>query len=156
MINKFAFAAFALAASGAAVAAQANDQLARSLGIDTGAYSSTQLVQLRKALEEGDSQRVSYIVDGPAMGGVTASDQLAASLNVEPGTYTAAELVALKGAVEDDNVSRAAYVTGANQVTSRDSATAGSQLSRSLGATSDAGTAALAAAYLEETGRGDD
>ncbi len=155
MTNKFAaIAAIAIAVSGAAATANASDQLARSLGAESGSYSTAQLVQLRNALEAGDTQKADFILNGGASGNAAAG-QLARSLNVAPGTYTASELVALKDAVENDDLMRVSYVTGAREIVSRNAAE--SQLARALGTSADSqDTAALAAAYLDATGRGDD
>ncbi|WP_172332110.1 hypothetical protein [Mangrovicoccus sp. HB161399] len=159
MTNKFAaIAAIAIAVSGAAATANASDQLARSLGVEAGTYSNAQLVQLRNALEDGDSQKADFILNGQATAAANAGDQLARSLNVEPGAYTTAELVSLKGAIENDDATRVSYVINGREVASRNASAdaSDSQLARALGASGDHDTATLAAAYLDATGRGDD
>ncbi len=160
MTTKFAaIAAIAIAASGIAATASASDQLARSLGVAPGAYSTAQLIQLRNALEDGDSQRAAFIIDGSSAAGATAGSQLAASLGVAPGSYSTADLAALKAAVEKGDASRAAFIADSHEVTARNAAavSANRQLPLSLGvAPGQADSATLAALYLDATGRADD
>ncbi len=59
----------ALVATTLAAPALADDQLARSLGVEPGAYSLTELSLLRQAREDGDRQRERLILDD---GGVAA------------------------------------------------------------------------------------
>jgi hypothetical protein len=93
-----------------AVPAFANDQLARSLGVDPGVYSTPELVLLRSVRQEGDGQREKFIIGGGAEIVSTQSfdgfansgnDQLARSLGVEPGMYSTPELVLLRSARQD-------------------------------------------------------
>ncbi len=158
MKTKFAaIAALAIAASGFAAAANASDQLAASLGVAPGQYTTAQLVQLKAALDDGDSERVAFIANGPVS--AAPGSQLAESLGVEPGSLSAADLVALKAAIDHGDPTRIAFLTGEQGMVTRNAA-AGSQngqLAASLGV--EPGTydnATLAAAYLEATGRGDD
>ena len=98
----------------AAAPALASPQLARSLDVEPGTATLTQLVQLKGAVESDDRQQARAIraeiaedaadvrVSGrnaPAGGAA----QLARTLDVEPGTAMLAELVALKGAVDSDD-----------------------------------------------------
>ncbi len=156
--NFAAIAVLAIAASGISATAQASDQLARSLGVAPGAYSTSQLVQLRDALENGDHDRAAFIIDGEA-GGAANGGQLAASLGLEPGSLSNADLVALKAAVENGDNDRVAFLNGAHQVVSRDASapSANRQLAASLGvAPGTYDNATLAALYLDATGRAED
>jgi hypothetical protein len=47
-----------------AAPAFANDQLAQSLGVEPGAYTTAQLVDLDRAYEENDETRVNFILSG--------------------------------------------------------------------------------------------
>ncbi|WP_172330672.1 hypothetical protein [Mangrovicoccus sp. HB161399] len=159
MNSKFAaIAALAIAATGFAATANASDQLARSIGVQPGLYSTSQLVQLREAIEDGDSARVAFIVDGPSAA-ADPSAQLATSLGVAPGSLSSADLAALKSAVEQNKANRIAALTAPREIVSRDAAAASenSQLAAALGvAPGTHDTATLAALYLEATGAGDD
>ena len=106
----------ALAAATLAAPAVANDQLARSLGVEPGVYSVSELAQLKTAIEENNDQRVDLITGGtgevlstqsPAGDfGAGQSDQLARSLGVEPGVYSLSELAQLKTAMEENDHQR--------------------------------------------------
>lgn len=96
-------------ALGLAAPAFANDQLARSLGVEPGVYSTAELAKIKNASElTGNDARV-FIGDSL---GFAATDnagavQLANSLGVAPGDYSVAELAILKQAAEKtDNESR--------------------------------------------------
>ncbi|WP_145962801.1 hypothetical protein [Mangrovicoccus ximenensis] len=134
--NFAAIAALALAATGFAASADASDQLARSLGVAPGAYSTAELVQLRNAREQGDWTRVAFIES-----------------KVAPSA-AAAEQAALKTAAEKDDVQRLAFLQGAGVTASRDAAavSANAQLARAIGvAPGEFGSAALASGYLHAT-----
>ena len=87
-------------ALGLAAPAFANDQLARSLGVEPGVYTTAQLVELKDAVEAtGNDARVFFADSFAFTADATAgADQLAANLGVEPGRYSVAELAILKDA----------------------------------------------------------
>ncbi len=154
MNRKATLAAIVLAATGAAFSAQASDQLATSLGVQPGQYTTAELAQIRDAIEAGDSQRAAFLLSGDARGTESfGSDQLALSLGVEPGAFTAAELVALQSAVEDGDAQAQSFIASGTQRVSRNSADASapadSQLARLLGVdASDYTSAELGEMYL--------
>lgn len=86
-----------------ALPAVANDaQLAASLGVEPGAYTTAELIQLSNAMSDDNAIAIRHILqDGPetvstqnrsANGG---NAQLAAYLGVNPADYTTAELAAM-------------------------------------------------------------
>ncbi len=158
MKTKFAaIAALAIAASGFAAAANASDQLAASLGVQPGQYTTAQLIQLKDTLRDGDSERVAFITNGPI--DAAPSTQLAESLGVEPGNLSASDLVALKAAIDHNDLTRIAFLTGGQGMVTRNASavSANSQLAATLGvAPGTYDSATLAAAYLQATGTGDD
>ena len=115
----------ALAAAAVSGPALANDQLARSLGVEPGVYSLSELATL-KTLQDGDDHvRIAAFAKGNGTGsdvttfsskGVSAgAAQLARSLGVEPGALSVSELVALRSAEDSDDTHRAnAIRAGAN------------------------------------------
>ena len=54
----------AIAATLAAPAAFASEDLAQSMGVATGQYTTAQLIELRNAIEENDASRVNFILNG--------------------------------------------------------------------------------------------
>jgi hypothetical protein len=92
----------------------AHAQLARSLDVEPGSATLSQLVQLKGAVES-DEQHAEQVIRAEIAGSdpravvssrsapAAGAAQLARSLDVEPGTATLAELVELKGAVESDD-----------------------------------------------------
>lgn len=98
MIKSVTFAAlFALTAAGAASASSGTEQLAASLGVSAADYTLPQLVDLKAAMEDGDQQRIAFILahkEGKT--NIAGDAQRAALLGVEAGKYTAAELTQLE------------------------------------------------------------
>ncbi len=103
--------ALALTLAGPALA---SDQLARSLGVEPGVYSTSELIALRSAVEDDNFAQANAIRAGGNDGftastkSVTSSSaQLAASVGVEPGVYSNAQLIALRSAIENDDFAQA-------------------------------------------------
>lgn len=100
--------------------AMANDQLARSLGVQPGTLTTSELIMLRTAREEDDHQRIDLLMDRSAADGrstssrsaatTPGSDQLARSLGVAPGHYTTAELQMMRVAIEENDAQRLAML----------------------------------------------
>ncbi|WP_172328568.1 hypothetical protein [Mangrovicoccus sp. HB161399] len=137
MFRKATLAALAIAATGAAFSAQASDQLATSLGVQPGQYTTSELAQIRAAKEAGDNTRVKFLLSGGAEPtGVNGNGQLALSLGVQPGEYTTAELVSLRGAIEDGDAQSQNYILSGTQRVTRNAtaspAAADSQLGQLL------------------------
>ena len=115
------FRTLAIAAIAAALAAPAfaSDQLARSLGVEPGVYSTAELAELKHARANDDHATVFEITrrGGTEVGrGVSSksfdagSAQLARSLGVEPGRFSTAELATLKSAVDSDDHSTIRFI----------------------------------------------
>ena len=94
-------AGFVAALSAPAFANPGTDQLAKQMGVDAGAYTLNELVQLQDAYNDNDTSRIAFILGG-SHGGNTNSDvgvvtpakaQIAAVLNVDPAAYTTLKLV---------------------------------------------------------------
>ena len=73
----------ALAAATFAAPALANDQLARSLGVEPGVYTTAELIQLKDAAEVSDNEGTVFFGDGFAFNASNGAAQLAASLGVD-------------------------------------------------------------------------
>ena len=112
-MKRFALATSALLTVAVAAPAFANDQLAASLGVDSGAYTSSQLIELKAAYDEDNAARINAILKSgntdatPSTKGFgTTPAQLADSLGVDASKYSLAELVALKAALAEDDAPR--------------------------------------------------
>jgi len=100
---------------GVAAQASANDQLARSVGVEPGVYTTAQLAQLKTALndqEDGErhfdfliSKFNGDIVSTQSVGVTPGRAQLAASLGLTPADFTTAELAQIKSAAADTETS---------------------------------------------------
>ncbi|KKM00107.1 hypothetical protein LCGC14_1807740 [marine sediment metagenome] len=79
-------------------------QFSRSLGVEPGTLSTTQLQRLQTALVENDTVRADYIRNGTASNAPSTAGkaQLAASLGVSADAYTLPELVALQSRLVND------------------------------------------------------
>lgn len=120
MTNRIATAAAAIALlAGAAAPAFASDQLALSLGVEPGAYTTAQLIDLRAAREDRDQAKVNYILsqrDAAAArvstsGRMPAADvQRSAIAGVAPGSLDSAALTQLRAAREEGDRTTAAYI----------------------------------------------
>lgn len=129
MFRKLTASALILATlSGAALAASAQPgvnagdvQLALTAGVEPGAYSRAELINIIEAKRENDATRLNYFLSGAnrAADSVTSSaglDQLAASAGVEAGKYTAAELQQLIRARQDGDTEVVNFIlSGANR-----------------------------------------
>jgi hypothetical protein len=93
--------------AGLAAPAIASDQLALTLGVEPGAYTTAELIELRRAMEEGDRTRINFILSGEASES-TAADRAraleAAALRAEEeGDYRQADF--LRGQIDGDDLS---------------------------------------------------
>ncbi|NDR59376.1 hypothetical protein [Aliiruegeria sabulilitoris] len=101
------FTALALTLAGPALA---SDQLARSLGVEAGAYSTGELIALRTALENGEHAKVNDILSGSITKGRTdSSAQFAASVGAD-SNYSTADVIALRSALEDSEQQTARFI----------------------------------------------
>jgi hypothetical protein len=104
-----------------AAPAFANDQLARSLGLEPGVYTTAELAAIKGVREAASSTDAATAASLEALytSGVvstqsvedTANAQLAASLGLEAGVYTTGELAAIKGVREAATGTDAATAT---------------------------------------------
>jgi hypothetical protein len=93
-----------------AAPAFANDQLARSLGVEPGAYTTAELATLKGLGESGDSldrETATVLASLFSRGvvstqsvGASGNAQLAQNLGVNAGDFTTAELATIKGITE--------------------------------------------------------
>lgn len=100
------FLAAAIAASLAAPAF-ASDNLAASLGVDAGSYTTSQLVQLKAAKADDDHSRIRQImaeVEAGGFDGAANLGQVATSLDADG--LGASDIVALKAAIDEDDNDR--------------------------------------------------
>jgi hypothetical protein len=136
--------AFALATVVAAPAF-ANDQLARSLGLEPGVYTSAELATIKGAMENssaGDAHFIASLINRDAGGVVSTqsvgtSSQLARSVGIG-GDYTLSEVATIKGALENSSAGDAHFIDSLinrdnGGVVSTQSVGGSSQLARSLG-----------------------
>ncbi len=104
----------------AAAPAFANDQLARSLGLEPGVYSPAELAQIKGAIENRETDNSfhvqqligrgnSGVVSTQSVGGA-GNAQLARSLGLEPGVYSDAELARIKGVAENRETDNAFHL----------------------------------------------
>lgn len=82
----------------AAAPAFANDQLAASIGVEPGVYSTAELVAIKSSYDT----ETGYVLPAPA-GGVAMTDQLAASIGVDAGRFSVSELAAIKSSYDTEN-----------------------------------------------------
>ncbi|GEM_PF-4473983 len=141
MIKSATFAAlFALTAAGAASASSGTEQLAATLGVSGAEYTLPQLVDLQAAMEDGDQQRVAFILaHKQGKTGVAGDAQRAALLGVEAGKFTAAELTQLENAKRYGDRELWNFIaSGANRADLSETGNAGkAQLAASLGVSAD-------------------
>ena len=80
----------------------ANDQLARSLGVEPGVYTLSQLIELKDAAEQTGNEGSVFFGDGVAFaaGSNAGAVQLANTLGVDAGRYSVNELARIKNAAE--------------------------------------------------------
>ena len=108
-ITALSIFAFTIAASSPALA---NDQLANSLGVEPGALSTAEMLQLKGAIEDDNTILENYIRSNAGSSGWSSRNslahaQLAASLGVDHNEFSTAELVALRNARDDSDAYRA-------------------------------------------------
>ncbi|WP_208351350.1 hypothetical protein [Pseudaestuariivita rosea] len=121
-----------------AAPAFANNNLARSVGVEPGVYTLNELAAIKAARESDDvigfGNRVSEVVSTQSIGTSAGQAQLAASLGVDASDYTLGELAALKSAHETDGENFRVNV-GPNEVISTQSGISAGhrQLAASLG-----------------------
>ena len=149
-----------------AAPAFANDQLARSLGLEAGAFTASELATIKGYVEERQTTNAGTIAAeiARARGGVVstqsvaAPSQVAASLGLDAGRFTASDLATIKGFVEERQTTNAGTIAaevaraGAG-VVSTQSVAAPSQVAASLGLDASRFTAAELATikgYVEE------
>lgn len=84
--------ATALTAALAAPAAFASDSLARSLNVEPGVYTTAELIQLQRAMEDQDRTYVAFILNGggnPTDASVAYNARLAQAIEDQDRTYEA-------------------------------------------------------------------
>ncbi len=100
----------------ASAPAFANDQLARSLGIEPGALTTSQLAQVKASIDNDNDNRISReLAERFSAGevstmstGISAGHaQLAARFGVDPQAFSVSELAAINGLVDHDDDNRA-------------------------------------------------
>ena len=100
----------------ASAPALANDQLARSLGVEPGVLTTAQLAQVKASIDNADDNRTAKaLIERFASGdvstmstGVSAGHaQLAAQFGVDPAQFSVAELASLPALVDNDSDNRA-------------------------------------------------
>lgn len=122
-VTALTLAGFVAALSGPAFANPGTDQMALQLGVQPGAYTQAQLIELENAYRDNDSTLVAFILsqgngvvsrgDSMATGIVTPGEaELARSLGVAPGAYSLSDLTRLQGAVQDDDKQAIAFIIG--------------------------------------------
>ncbi|MDV7144552.1 hypothetical protein R3X27_17885 [Tropicimonas sp. TH_r6] len=106
--------ALALTLAGPALA---SDQLARSLGVEPGVYSTSELIALRSALENDEQATARAILSGDVTKGAVGSPaQFAASVDVDD-SYSLADVAALRSAESDDEQAAANFIRESGGVT---------------------------------------
>lgn len=148
MFSKAVFTATALVLAVPAFAQSAGEaQLARSVGVEPGTYSVSQLIRLDEAQRENDAERIRYIKANPqgfvvsSQGSDVVTDgeaQFARALGVEPGRLSVNELQRLDQAVrESEDVTARHILSGETRGDVAEDASAVSageaQLAASLG-----------------------
>ncbi|WP_138464316.1 hypothetical protein [Poseidonocella sp. HB161398] len=99
-----------------AAPAFASDQLALQLGVEPGMYSTTDLMRLTNAREDGDTQREKFILGGGSEIISTqsidthANGQFVQQLGVEPGMFSTLDLMRLTNAREDGDLQREKFI----------------------------------------------
>ena len=124
MIARTALAA--AAALAIAAPATAATQLERTLGVEPGAYSTAELLQLRSAIDDNEQHRIEYILEQQGRADAAAT-RSATSL-------TTAERTVIGSALENNDFTRARFVAENGLDTEADVSDAGkAQLATSLG-----------------------
>lgn len=93
--------------AGLAAPALASDQLALGLGVEPGAYTTAELIDLRQAREDQDEARIDFILSGQSSADAARLNvsgiEAAAARAEEEGDYRQAAY--LRGRIEDGAVS---------------------------------------------------
>ena len=119
-MNRFTFAAAALALGTSALAAHAAspaaEQLAAKLGLSADAYSVTELNIIDRALQDGDTNTANLYLKGGNRVALPDSvtpgrAQIAAKLGLDPSEYTLSELSIIESARKAKNTELAAFYT---------------------------------------------
>jgi hypothetical protein len=110
------FALTTAVALGLAAPALANDQLARSLGVEPGVLTTAQLTEIKATADNSDDNRAAKaLIERYTSGGVTstasvdasgASDQFAASFGIDGG-LSASQIATIVGLTDNDDDNRA-------------------------------------------------
>lgn len=95
----------------------ANDSLAASVNAQPGQFSVSELIQLRRAIEDNDTVYEAFIRNGgsetistQSFGTNSGHDGLAASLGVNPADYSTPQLIQLRRAIEDNDTVYEAFL----------------------------------------------
>ncbi|MHA3978110.1 hypothetical protein ACW9UR_10540 [Halovulum sp. GXIMD14794] len=146
-----------------ATGAYANDQMARSMGLEPGVYSDAELIQIRAAMDADDDYRLHQLLDKDtavistqSVGGSASNAQLARSVGVEPGVYSTAELAQMRAAMDADEDYTPRHVSHDGSIISTQSISATpesrTQLERILGVEGQGLTdAELSYLFIDET-----
>lgn len=144
----------------------ASDQLARSLGVEPGVYSTAELIALRSAYEDDQFAVANSILNGSATDGEASSNaQFAASVGVDP-SFSTADAAALRSAYEEGDYATVNFILEAGgidenvSVSSKSGISAGrAQLAASLGVNASdyslAELVELRSVQSSDNGRGD-
>ncbi|WP_116132212.1 hypothetical protein [Tropicimonas sp. IMCC34043] len=147
-MNRITLATVAALALSASAPAFANDQLANTLRVEPGVYTTSQLTALKAAKDDGNSFRInqilkaenaSYTVSTSNSNVNSANANLSRLLGVEPGAYTTSQLTALKAAKDDGDSFRINQILKSENpsytvsTSSSDASSANANLSRLLG-----------------------
>ncbi|WP_044006458.1 hypothetical protein [Jannaschia sp. CCS1] len=105
---------------GLAAQGHANEQLAQSIGVEVGVYTSSELVQMQAALADNNQALFNHLQSSfngqdvvTTGGGISDGHaQFAASLGLDPGTYTASELIQIRTARENGDAATERFLTG--------------------------------------------
>jgi hypothetical protein len=107
-----------LIVAGLGTPAFANDQLARSVGVEPGTFSTSELARLKAALDDGDVARIRAArqvgnnerVSTQNYGKGPGHQQLARSAGVDSDRFTTAQIAQLRAAEADEDRHTAAYI----------------------------------------------
>jgi hypothetical protein len=121
-----------------AAPAFASDNLAASLGVEPGLYSTSQLVQLKAAQADDDHVRIRQIMNEVTAGGFDCTADFAQVANsIDATGLSAADIVALKAAIDEDDADRIFGLRNGSdsRATVSTRSTGAAQLSASVGVT---------------------
>lgn len=109
-----------LAGSAFAASPSADNQLARSAGVEAGQYTAAELQNIIQARRDNDMSALNFYLSGANRTEVSnatlGTEQLARIAGVAPGNYTTTELLNIISAQRDGDVSALSfYLSGANR-----------------------------------------